>query len=146
MKTMKHLTPIAGAVALMAAAATPAHAFEQIDLGSGLKLDARVNLTYTMAKRLNSQDPVLKGSAGSNDGNNSFNKGSLTANRLGAFFDGKLSMDDTGLVVSASTFHDNVYRHGNDNNPGNGQPGALNINTVVNSGNGIGNRIVLGNR
>ena len=36
MKTMKHLTPIAGAVALMAAAATPAHAFEQIDLGSGL--------------------------------------------------------------------------------------------------------------
>ena len=123
MNKMQHLTPIAAAAAL-AAACGPAFAFEQIDLGNGLKLDARINLTYTLATRLKNQDPVLKGSSGSNDGNNNFNKNALTANRLGAFFDGKLSKDASGLVVSASTFYDDVYHQGNDNNPGNGQPGA----------------------
>jgi hypothetical protein len=54
MKKMKHLTPIAGAVACWRPS-TPALAFEQIDLGNGLKLDARVNLTYTLATRLNTR-------------------------------------------------------------------------------------------
>ena len=62
----------------------------QIDLGNGLKLDARINRP-TLATRLKNQDPVLGGARGSNDGNNNFNKNALTANRLGAFFDGKLS-------------------------------------------------------
>lgn len=123
MKTMIRLTPIAAAAALLAAS-VPALAFETVELGGGLKLDTRVNLTYTLATRLKDADPLLKANAGSNDGNNNFAKNALTANRVVAFFDGKLSKDDSGLVVSASTFYDDVYRRGNDNNPGNGQPGA----------------------
>jgi hypothetical protein len=120
---MKRLTPIAAAAAMLVAAA-PALAIEQIELGNGLKLDARVNLTYTVGTRLKDADSLLKGSAGSNDGNNNFAKNALTANRLVAFFDGKLSKDASGLVVSASAFYDDVYHKSNDNNPGNGQPGA----------------------
>lgn len=123
MTTKNRLTPVAAAAALLAAG-TPALALEPIDLGGGLKLDTRINLTYTLATRLKEADPLLKGSAGSNDGNNNFAKGALTANRLVAFFDGKLSMDASGLVVSASAFYDDVYHKTNDNNPGNGQPGA----------------------
>lgn len=117
------LTPVAAAAALLAAA-IPAQAFEPIELGNGLKLDTRINLTYTLATRLKNADPVLKASSGNNDGDNNFAKNALTANRVVAFFDGKLSKGDSGLVVSASSFYDDVYHQSNDNNPGNGQAGA----------------------
>ncbi len=123
MKATKYLTPVAAAVAWLGVSA-PALAIEQIDLGNGLKLDARVNLTYTLATRVKSQDAVLGAATGSNDGNNNFNKNALTANRIGAFFDGKLSKGDNGLVVSASAFYDDVYHKVNDNNPGSGLPNA----------------------
>jgi len=123
MNRIQRFHPLAAAAALLAAAG-PALAFEQIELGGGLKLDSRVNFTYTLSQRMKDADPLLKGSAGANDGDNNFAKGALTANRIGAFFDGKLSKGDSGLVVSASAFYDDVYRGTNDNNPGSGLPNA----------------------
>ena len=67
---------------------------------------------------------MLARSSGVNDGDNNFKKNSLTANRIGALLDAKLSKGDSGLVLSASTFYDDVYHKTNDNNPGNGLPGA----------------------
>lgn len=123
MKTMTKPTAVAAAAALLGCAA-PALAFDQIDLGDGLKLDARVNLTYTLATRLKKQNSLLAKSTGNNDGENNFDKGSLTANRLGALLDAKLSKGSSGLVFSASTFYDDVYHKKNDNDAGNGLPGA----------------------
>ena len=125
MRLNKNFTPVAAAAAaLLGAAAMPATAFEAIDLGGGFVLDARLNLTYTLSRRMKDQDPLLAGATGINDGNNNFDKGSLTANRIGALLDAKLTKGDSGFVFSASTFYDAVYNRTNDNDPGNGLPGA----------------------
>ncbi len=124
MRTMKKPTAVAAAAAALLGCAAPALAFDQIEFGDGIKFDSRINFTYTLARRMKAQDPVLAKSNGNNDGENNFDKGSLTANRIGALFDGKLSKGDSGLVMSASSFYDNVYHRTNDNDPGNGQPGA----------------------
>jgi hypothetical protein len=124
-RTIQTISPVAAAVAaLLGSAALPALAFETIDLGEGLKLESRINLTYTLSRRMKDQDPVLAGATGSNDGNNNFDKGSLTSNRIGALLDARLSKGASGLVFSASAFYDDVYHGTNDNNPGNGLPGA----------------------
>jgi hypothetical protein len=123
MNTIKRLTPVAAAVAILATV-LPATAGDAIDLGGGLKLDWRINTTYTLAQRLKGQDPVLKASSGNNDGDNNFNKGDLTANRIGALLDAKLSKGDSGFVLSGSTFYDDVYRGTNSNNAGSGLPNA----------------------
>jgi hypothetical protein len=125
MRISKHMTPVAAAAAALLGTATmPALAFETIDLGNGFKLDTRINLTYTLSRRMKDQDPLLAASNGNNDGDNNFDKGALTANRIGALLDAKLSRGASGLVFSASTFFDNAYRGTNDNDPGNGLPGA----------------------
>lgn len=110
------------ALAVSAAVATlcmgpAAHAGETVDLGNGLKLDWRVGTTYTLSQRMKAPDPLLSGTsnAGGNDGNNNFAKGALTANRLGALLETKLSKLDSGLVVSASSFYDDVYHNDTDN-------------------------------
>ncbi|MGE8321435.1 MAG: DUF1302 family protein, partial [Comamonas sp.] len=107
---MKKLHPLAVAT-LLALGTGGALAGETIELGDGVKLDWRLNLNYGLATRLNDPSPVLAGS----DGNNNFKKGSLTTNRLGALLESRLSKGDSGLVMTASTFYDDVYHHRNDN-------------------------------
>jgi hypothetical protein len=126
MKIHKHLTPVAAAAAALLGATTmPVLAFEPVEFGNGIRLDSRINFTYTLSQRLNAQDPVLAGSSGSNDGNNNFNKGAVTANRLGALLDAKLSKGASGLVLSASAFYDDAYhRLDNGNSAGSGLPNA----------------------
>lgn len=121
MKFNNSLTPIACALlALGACVAAPATAGEPVVFDNGMKLDWRVNTTYTLSGRLESQDRKLAANAGGNDGNNNFDRGSLTANRLGLFLDATLSKGDTGFVLSASSFYDDVYHQSNDN------PGPVN--------------------
>lgn len=116
-KTHSMLTkasPVALAAALlcMAGAAT---AGEPIQFGDGYRFDWRINTNYTLAQRMKSIDPLLSANATGNDGDNNFAKHSLTANRLSALFEGKLSKGQSGLVLSASTFYDDVYHRSNDN-------------------------------
>ncbi len=122
--TTPHRLCAAAAAAAAVFAALPAQAFEAITFGDRFKLDSRINLTYTLAQRLKSQDPLLAGNAGANDGENNFAKSALTANRLGALLDAKLSRGDSGLVLSASAFYDDVYHRANDSSPGSGLPDA----------------------
>ena len=129
MKTSKKtLKPVALA-AVLALGAGLAQAGETIELGDGLKFDWRLNLNYPVGVR--AQDPASLlaspvSNANGNDGNNNFNKGSLTANRLAALFESKLSKGRTGLVFTASTFYDDVYHHANDNNADPGNPNKVN--------------------
>lgn len=105
---MKKLTPVALAALLMGMGA--AHAGETIHLGNGVNLDWRLNLSYGLGVRVANPSPIL-----GSDGNRNFDKGALTANRLGAVFESKLSKGRSGLVVTASTFYDDVYHRRNDN-------------------------------
>ena len=120
----KHITPHAIALAAAMAAAGPAAAFEPIVVGEGFKLDARVNVTYTLGQRIKDPDALLARTPGINDGNNNFAKGALTANRASALLDTKLSYGASGIVYSGSIFYDNAYQTINDNNPGSGVAGA----------------------
>ncbi len=117
MKTIHTLRPLA--VALMGAglalSALPALAGEAVKFDNGYALDWRVNSTYTLSTRVEDRDPKLAAYAGGNDGNKNFDKGSLTANRLSLLFDTTFSDGRNGLVLSASTFYDDVYHHNNDN-------------------------------
>lgn len=106
---MKKLTPIAVA-ALLSLGMGAVHAGETVDLGDGLKFDWRLNLNYGLGVRLNNPSEVI-----ASDGNNNFKKGSLTANRLGAVWESRLSKGDSGFVLNASTFYDDVYHQRNDN-------------------------------
>lgn len=119
--------PTAMAVAMFALwGSAPAFAADPIEFSNGMKLDWRVNGAYTLATRLEGRDPVLQGAAGSNDGDNNFDKHALTANRAALLFDATLSKGESGLVLSASTFYDAVY-HGSNDNPGPvNKPGAAN--------------------
>lgn len=134
MKFNPRLAPIAAAV-LAIGASQPARAGEPVELGNGLKLDWRVSTTYTLSGRAEAQDPLLTyraptttavNNAGGNDGNNNFDKGALTANRISALLETKLSKGDSGLVFSASTFYDDVYHRTNDNDPAAGNPNRVN--------------------
>ncbi len=110
------LRPIAAA-ALAAVLAGGAHAGETVDLGNDVKLDWKVTGTYTASQRMKHADPILAGASGSNDGDNNFSKGALTANRLSALFESKVYKGDSGFVLSGSTFYDDVYHRTNDNDP-----------------------------
>jgi hypothetical protein len=130
MKTYNKSTLAVAAAALvsMLGMSGTARAGETVDLGNGLKFDWRLNTTYTLSTRLNDADPLLSGTsnAGGNDGNNNFHKGALTANRFGGLLETKLSKGDSGLVVSASAFYDDVYHKSNDNSFAINQPGPVN--------------------
>lgn len=124
----RRLTPVAAAVAL-ACAGSSAHAFDTIEFANGASLETRVNLTYTLSTRMEDIDPLLAANAGANDGDNNFDDGALTGNRLALLFESKLAKPlggggDLGFVLSASTFYDDAYQRENDNDPGNGLPGA----------------------
>jgi hypothetical protein len=114
MNKMNQLTSVAAAVLALSAMGL-AHAGETIDFGDDLKLDWRVTTTYTAAQRMKSANPLLAGVAAGNDGDNNFAQNSLTANRVSLLFDGKLSKGASGLVLSASSFYDDVYHRTNDN-------------------------------
>jgi len=126
MKNRFKLVPLAAAAAVVAAAPMTALAFETIEIGDGVALDVRLNLNYTIGQRIKKQDPVILGVAGSNDGDGNFKKNALTTNRLSALLEAKLSKGDTGLVFSASSFYDDVYRKANDNDPAANNPGKVN--------------------
>lgn len=116
-RTNGQLTPIAVAVIGMGLAA-PVFAGEQIEFDNGMKLDWRLNSTYTVSSRIEGRDALLESEArfaNGNDGNNNFDKGALIANRLSLLLDATLSKGDTGFVLSASTFYDDVYHRANDN-------------------------------
>lgn len=127
MKFKQKRSPVAAALALVLGGATlPALAGEPIEFGDGYKLDWRLTGTYTLSDRVKNPNPLLAGAAGSNDGDNNFKKNSLTANRAAALFEGNLSKDGTGFALSGSTFYDDAYQHGNDNNPAANNPNAVN--------------------
>lgn len=109
------LSVIAAAAAALAAS-SPAQA-GMIQFDSGWTFDYGLTATYTLAARVKDPDPVLAGpgNPGGNDGDANFHAGSLTANRLALLLETKLSKDNYGFVVSASTFYDNVYHQSTDN-------------------------------
>ena len=116
MKFQHKRAPVNAAIALaLAGGALSAFAGETIEFGDGYKFDWRINANYTLGQRMKSIDPLLSANATGNDGDNNFAKHSLTANRLSALFEGKLSKGQSGLVLSASTFYDDVYHRSNDN-------------------------------
>lgn len=110
----KQMKPIALALIGMGTIA-PALAFDEIKFDNGMVLESRLTTTYTLSSRLENRDPVLKNFATGNDGDNNFDKGALTSNRLSLLFDAHLKKGASGLVVSASTFYDDVYHRSNDN-------------------------------
>lgn len=118
---MKHTLihkPVALAALALCAAVT-VHAGEPIAFENGWNLDWRLNTTYQLGQRLKAQDPVLAANTAKNDGDNNFKKNALVNNKVSALFESKLSKGETGFVLSASTFYDDVYHGRNDNNPGN---------------------------
>lgn len=121
MKLLGKMKPVAIAVMGMGmglGAVSSASAGEPVEFDNGMVLDWRVNATYTLSTRLESRDPLLASeatNANGNDGNNNFDKGDLTANRLGFLLDAKLTKGQHGLVMSASTFYDDVYNRSNAN-------------------------------
>lgn len=117
MQLHEKMKPIALALVGMGLSA-PALAFEAIEFDNGAVLESRVTTTYTLSTRLEDQDRLLSSNAtnaNGNDGNNNFDKGSLTSNRLSVLLDATLKKGDSGIVLSASTFYDDVYHKGNDN-------------------------------
>lgn len=116
MKFQHKRAPVNAAIALaLAGGALSAFAGETIEFGDGYKFDWRINANYTLGQRMKSIDPLLSANASGNDGDNNFAKHSLTANRLSALFEGKISKDRSGFLLSASTFYDDVYHRSNDN-------------------------------
>lgn len=125
MKNINKLTSVAAAVLALSATGL-AHAGETIELGNEIKLDWRVTTTYGNSVRMKDASPTLAGSAGSNDGDNNFSKGSTTSNRLSALVETTLRQGDSGFVLSGSTFYDDAYHHSNSNNPAANNPNKVN--------------------
>lgn len=124
MKNNNRRTPAALLALTVLGHALPALAGETVEFDNGAKFDWRLNTTYTLSTRLKAQDATLRADTGSNDGNNNFDRGSLTANRIGALLETKLSRGESGLVVSGSAFYDQAYHRRNDNDAGSGLPDA----------------------
>ncbi len=123
MKLHKKMKPIALAVIGMGIAA-PALAFEAVEFDNGAVFESRLTTTYTLSTRLEDRDPLLSGNfdargrsinANGNDGNNNFDKGALTSNRLSLLLDTHFKKGSSGFILSASTFYDDVYHGTNDN-------------------------------
>ncbi len=128
MGTVFRMKPVTAAVVL-ACASQSAQAMDTIEFANGATFETRVNMTYTLSARMEDPDPLLTAASGSNDGNNNFDKGSLTSNRVAMLFDGKYlkpldAGQELGFVLSATAFADYSYMTSNDNNPGSGLPGA----------------------
>jgi hypothetical protein len=114
MKLHKKMKPVALAVIGMGMVG-PAMAFEAIEFDNGAVLESRLTTTYTLSTRLEERDPLLANNPGGNDGNNNFDKGALTANRVSLLLDTHFKKGRSGFILSASTFYDDVYHGANDN-------------------------------
>ena len=114
MKLHKKMKPVALAVIGMGMVG-PAMAFEAIEFENGAVLESRLTTTYTLSTRLEERDRVLANNPGGNDGNNNFDKGALTSNRVSLLLDTHLKKGSSGFILSASTFYDDVYHGANDN-------------------------------
>ncbi|HSW17911.1 MAG TPA: DUF1302 family protein [Ramlibacter sp.] len=125
MKNNHKLAPVAAAVLAIGASAA-AFAGEPIEFGDGYTLDWRLSTTYTASRRMQDAAPLLARNAGANDGDNNFKKGALTANRVSALFESKVSKGNTGFALSGSTFYDGAYHGLNDNNPAANNPNGVN--------------------
>lgn len=106
------------AIASLALLSLPvAQAGETINLGDGVKFDWSLSTTYALGVRTKSPNPLLASDATNftgNDGDNNFKKGAITTNRLSALFESKLAKGDTGMVLTGSTFYDQVYHRRTD--------------------------------
>jgi len=105
---------LGGLATAIALAATQASAGETIELDDGTTIDWSVTTSYGVGVRLGKPSDRLVG-ANADDANRNFNQGSLTTNRIGALGEMILRKDNYGAVVRASTFYDDVYHKGNDN-------------------------------
>ena len=114
MKLHKKMKPVALAVIGMGVM-SPAFAGKPIEFDNGAVFESRLTTTYTLSTRLEDQDRVLANNAGGNDGNNNFDKGALTSNRVSLLLDTHLKKGNSGFILSASTFYDDVYHSSNDN-------------------------------
>lgn len=121
---------LAAACALALAAlgtSQSARAGEAVVFDNGVQLDWRLSTIYTLSSRVGKPSGVLSGTnnAGGNDGDNNFRKGALTADRLAAVLETKLSKGDSGFVLSGSGFYDDAYHHDNDNRFAINDPGPV---------------------
>src|SRR5690554_453487 len=115
MISIKHssrLTAIASAILLANTAGTAA-ANNTIDLPGEATLDWQATTTYSLSARTQGRDSRLRGPG--NEGNENFDKNDLTANRASLLLETHTRKDNVGLVVSASTFYDDVYRRSTSN-------------------------------
>jgi len=118
--------------------ASMAHAGDSIPIGDA-QLDWSLTTSYNVAMRVGKPDPLLTGETNMwairyNDGDNNFNRWSLVNNRVSALLQTKLSKGDSGFVLSASTFYDDVYHHGTDNSADKFKPILNNGNLALTGG------------
>ncbi|PSL12036.1 uncharacterized protein DUF1302 [Marinobacterium halophilum] len=96
------------ALAVLAAGiTTQAQAGESIDMGNDLTLDWKGTVSYGAGVRL--EDPS-DASYMQSSGNSNFDQGDMINNRLSLLMEGRLHKGNSGLVMSASTFYDDVYQ------------------------------------
>jgi hypothetical protein len=103
------LTGIAAAISL----SFPASA--STDLGYGVRVTPLLNLTYSAAMRVDSQDDRLLANINGDDGNRNFDDGSLINNRIAALGELNFQRGDYGVFLRGSAFYDRAYRSSNDN-------------------------------
>jgi hypothetical protein len=125
MNKMNQLTSVAAAVLALSATGL-AHAGETIDFGDDLKLDWRLTTSYGNSSRVKDASPTIAGSAGANDGDNNFSKGSTTSSRLSALVETTLRKGASGFVLSGSTFYDEAYQRSNSNKAAANNPNKVN--------------------
>ncbi|MDU9394420.1 DUF1302 domain-containing protein [Pseudomonas japonica] len=105
------LSGLATAIALVA---TQVSAGETLEFDDGTTIDWSVTTSYGIGMRLGKQSDRLLG-VNADDANRNFDRGALTTHRVGALGEMILRKDNYGAVVRASTFYDDVYHKGNDN-------------------------------
>ena len=103
MKTLKHKTLAAAVVGVLFS--NVAHSAETLELGNGVTLDWKGALAYSAAVRLEDAAPELKSS-----GNDNFEKHDFIGNGVFLLLESHLRWGNSGIVLSGSTFYDNVYQ------------------------------------
>jgi hypothetical protein len=87
-------------------------------LAGDIDVDYVVTLGYAANIRAESPSDALAGVANlnGNDGDRNFKRGSLVNNRFSAIGEANIHKGETGVLLRASTFYDDVYHNRNDNN------------------------------
>ncbi|WP_371185524.1 DUF1302 domain-containing protein [Thalassotalea maritima] len=101
---MKNYNKTLVAAALSSAICAPAFAGEPIEIADGLTLSYKGTLNYSVAVRSGSPDEDNLSS-----GNANFDKRDLVNNSLSFLFETYLQGDGYGVVLTGSTFYDDVY-------------------------------------